>query len=65
MRRWAERSGRERDRPRTAQSFCIPKADVAAAGYDLSLNRYREVEHSPQRPNAECQFRGIRRTSSC
>jgi type I restriction enzyme M protein len=32
-------------RPRTAQSFCVPKADIAAAGYDLSLNRYKEVEH--------------------
>src|SRR5258707_800856 len=30
-------------RPRTAQSFCVLKADVAAQGYDLSLNRYREV----------------------
>jgi type I restriction enzyme M protein len=24
-------------RPRTAQSFCVPKADLAAQGYDLSL----------------------------
>ena len=43
--RWEERDGAERDRPRTAQSFCVPKADIAAAGYDLSLNRFREVEH--------------------
>jgi type I restriction enzyme M protein len=43
--RFEERDGAERDRPRTAQSFCVPKADIAAAGYDLSLNRYREVEH--------------------
>jgi type I restriction enzyme M protein len=43
--RWAERSGRERERPRTAQSFCVPKADIAAQGYDLSLNRYKEVVH--------------------
>jgi type I restriction enzyme M protein len=45
VRRWAERAGTERSRPRTAQSFCVPKADIAAAGYDLSLNRYKEVEH--------------------
>jgi type I restriction enzyme M protein len=32
-------------RPRTAQSFCVPKSDIAAAGYDLSLNRYKEVVH--------------------
>jgi len=43
--RWEERDGAEHERPRTAQSFCVPRADIAAAGYDLSLNRYREVEH--------------------
>jgi type I restriction enzyme M protein len=36
--RWIQRAGSERDRPRTAQSFCVPKADIAAQGYDLSLN---------------------------
>ncbi len=35
----------EAARPRTAQSFCVPKADIAAQGYDLSLNRYKEVVH--------------------
>ena len=44
--RWAERNGAERDRPRTAQSFVVPRAEIAANGYDLSLNRYREVEHA-------------------
>ena len=44
--RWKERNGSERNQPRTAQSFCVPKADIAADGaYDLSLNRYKEVEH--------------------
>ena len=43
--RWAERAGSERERPRTAQNFCVPKADIAAHGYDLSLNRYKEVVH--------------------
>jgi type I restriction enzyme M protein len=43
--RWTEREGAERERSRTAQSFCVPKADIAAQGYDLSLNRYREVVH--------------------
>ena len=36
----------ERQNPRTAQSFCVPKADLAAQGYDLSLNRYKEVVHA-------------------
>jgi type I restriction enzyme M protein len=43
--RWAERNGTERDRPRTAQSFCVPKASIIVQGYDLSLNRYKEVVH--------------------
>jgi type I restriction enzyme M protein len=43
--RWTERAGTERERPRTAQSFCVPKANIAAQGYDLSLNRYKEVVH--------------------
>ena len=43
--RWAERAGSERERPRTAQSFCVPKADITSQGYDLSLNRYKEVVH--------------------
>ncbi|MBK6715141.1 MAG: SAM-dependent DNA methyltransferase [Burkholderiales bacterium] len=43
--RWTQRATTERQRPRTAQSFCVPKADIAAQGYDLSLNRYKEVVH--------------------
>ena len=43
--RWAERAGKERKRPRTAQSFTVPKKEIAAQGYDLSLNRYKEVVH--------------------
>ena len=35
----------EADRPRTAQSFLVPKADIIAQGYDLSLNRYKEIEY--------------------
>jgi type I restriction enzyme M protein len=36
---------RGHSRERTEQSFCVPKADIAAQGYDLSLNRYKEVTH--------------------
>lgn len=36
----------ELERPRTAQSFMVPLADIQATGtWDLSLNRYKEVEH--------------------
>ena len=37
--------GSETERPRTAQSFCVPKAEIVGNGYDLSLNRYKEVVH--------------------
>jgi len=43
--RWPQRNSAERKRPRTAQSFCVPKAEIAAAEYDLSINRYKEVVH--------------------
>ena len=43
--RWSSRSTTERDRARTDQSFCVPKADIVEQGYDLSLNRYKEVVH--------------------
>lgn len=43
--RWFSRDTSERDRARTEQSFCVPKTDIAAQGYDLSLNRYKEVVH--------------------
>jgi type I restriction enzyme M protein len=35
----------ERGRARTEQSFLVPKADIVAQGYDLSLNRYKDVVH--------------------
>lgn len=44
--RWAQRATTERARPRTSQSFCVPKADIAAPAYDLSPNRYKEVIHT-------------------
>ncbi len=41
--RWQQRDGSETERPRTAQSFCIPKSEITENGYDLSLNRYKQV----------------------
>jgi type I restriction enzyme M protein len=43
--RWQQRKDSERERERTAQSFCVPKAEIADQGYDLSLNRYKELVH--------------------
>jgi type I restriction enzyme M protein len=43
--RWDALEG-EAERPRTAQSFLVPAADIIATGsWDLSLNRYKETEH--------------------
>ncbi len=41
--RWRDRGGAERGRPRTARSFVVPRAEIEAAGWDLSLNRYKET----------------------
>ena len=43
--RWIQRNEQELERPRTAQSFCVPKLNIADQGYDLSINRYKEVVH--------------------
>ena len=43
--RWKMRDGAEKTRFRTEQSFVVPKAEIAANGYDLSINRYKEVVH--------------------
>ncbi|OSM44626.1 type I restriction-modification system subunit M [Nesterenkonia sp. PF2B19] len=41
--RWAERDGAERERPRTEQSFTVPREEIAKNDYDLSINRYKEI----------------------
>ncbi len=45
LERWSKRDKSELKNPRTAQSFCVPKSDIVAQGYDLSINRYKEVVH--------------------
>ena len=35
----------EHDRKRTDQSFFVPKKDIVDNGYDLSINKYKEVEY--------------------
>ncbi|CAM4059213.1 class I SAM-dependent DNA methyltransferase [Tsukamurella strandjordii] len=43
--RWKERGGAERQRARTEKSFTVPKDEIVAQGYDLSINRYKEIEY--------------------
>ena len=45
LERWVCRDSSERDRTRTDQSFTVPKDEIVAQGYDLSLNRYKEIEY--------------------
>lgn len=41
--RWLKCDTAERKRARTDQSFCMSKVDIVSQGYDLSINRYKEV----------------------
>ena len=45
LRRLSLRESSELKNDRTAQSFCVPKSDIVEQGYDLSINRYKEVVH--------------------
>ena len=42
--RWRNREA-ESKRARTDQSFLVPKAEITANEYDLSINRYKDVEY--------------------
>ena len=44
--RFHNREG-EKARERTEQSFMVPKAEIADNGYDLSINKYKQVEYVP------------------
>lgn len=37
----------EKDRSRTEKSFFVDKAEIVANGYDLSINKYKQVEYKP------------------
>ena len=38
---------KETDRKRTEKSFMVPKKEIEENGYDLSINKYKEVEYIP------------------
>jgi len=42
--RWRDREA-EVERKRTDPSFLVPKDEIAGNDYDLSINRYKEVEY--------------------
>lgn len=51
LRRWralragGEARNAELNRKRTEKSFCVPLSEIRAQDYDLSINRYKEVEY--------------------
>ena len=38
---------KEKDRKRTEKSFLVPKKEIVDNDYDLSINKYKEVEYKP------------------
>lgn len=38
---------KETERKRTDKSFMVPKQDIVDNGYDLSINKYKEIEYVP------------------
>lgn len=38
---------KEADRKRTEKSFLVPKQEIVDNGYDLSINKYKEIEYVP------------------
>jgi type I restriction enzyme M protein len=44
LHRWRTPEG-EAERPRTAQSFYVPVQEIRDNAYDLSINRYKEIEY--------------------
>ena len=44
--RFHNREG-EQERKRTEQSFLVPKQEIVDNGYDLSINKYKQVEYVP------------------
>ncbi|MGO1562220.1 MAG: type I restriction-modification system subunit M [Actinomycetaceae bacterium] len=41
--RWAQRLTTEHERARTEKSFVVSKTEIVEQGYDLSINRYKEI----------------------
>lgn len=53
--RWEDLSA-ERERSRTAQSFLVPKGEIAAKDYDLSINKYKEVVYEEVKLDSPSQI---------
>ena len=55
--RWRARNEEsERSRARTERSFCVPREEIAEQDYDLSLNRYKEIEYEEEEHRAPAEI---------
>jgi type I restriction enzyme M protein len=47
--RWNGGAGEEHFTDRTAIAFCVPKSEIEANGFDLSINRYKQMVHQEEK----------------
>lgn len=46
--RWNGGAGKKHFTDRTAIAFCVPKSEIEANGFDLSINRYKQIVHQEE-----------------
>ena len=46
--KWKGGKGKKHFKVRTANAFFVPKSDIEDNGYDLSINRYKEIVHEEE-----------------
>jgi type I restriction enzyme M protein len=46
--KWNGGAGKKHFTVRTANAFFVPKSEIVANGFDLSINRYKEIVHEEE-----------------
>ena len=46
--KWNGGAGKKHFTDRTAIAFCVPKSEIEANGFDLSINRYKQILHQEE-----------------
>ena len=50
--KWNGGDGKKHFRDRTANAFFVPKSEIEENGFDLSINRYKEIVHEEEKYDA-------------
>lgn len=50
--KWNGGAGKKHFKDRKAKAFFVPKSEIADNGYDLSINRYKEIVHEEEKYDA-------------